>query len=107
MQDDPNTDTPSEHPRPDAEDWEIAFEPYKGHPGAALQLGFLLIILRSYLSVAPYKIDECIDALDLAVDVLFPHTEFHLVSQELFLKVIEGTITREEEQLLNALGIRF
>ena len=46
MQDDPNTDTPSETKPLDTEDWEIALEPYGAHPGAALMLGFNFMVLQ-------------------------------------------------------------
>ena len=91
----------------DAEDWEIAFAPYEGNPGAALSLGFRLMVLKSYLAVEPLKIQDAIKALDLAVEVLFPHTQFHGVSQELFRKVIEGKLTFEEDQKLREMGIEF
>lgn len=91
----------------DAEDWEIALAPYEGNPGAALTLGFHLMVLKGYLSVEPIKLHEAINAIDLAVQVLFPHTQFHEVSQELFLKVIEGNLTLEEDQKLRAIGIQF
>lgn len=89
------------------EDLEIALEPYKDNPGAALSLGFNLMILRSYLSVEPLKIEDAIKGIDLALEVLFPHTEFHIVSFDYFLKVIEGKLTVEQEQTLKALGIKF
>lgn len=91
----------------DPEDWEIALAPYEGHAGAALSLGFLLMVLRSYLSVEPLKIQEAIHAIDLVVEVLFSHTQFHEVSQELFRKVIEGKLTFEEDQKLRGMGIEF
>lgn len=91
----------------DGEDWEIALQPYKGNPSAALSLGFRLIVLRSYLSVEPLKIQEAIAAIDLAVEVLFPHTQFHDLSLDFFRKVIEGKVTFEEEQKLKALGVNF
>lgn len=44
-----NANTPHENPPLDAEDWQNAFEPFKDHPGAALQLSFCLNALRDYV----------------------------------------------------------
>jgi hypothetical protein len=101
-----NRNTDIENPPLDAEDWEIAFEPYEGQPGAALSLGFQLMILRSYLSVKPLRIQDAIEGIDCALDVLFPFTEFHEVSQGLFLRLVEGKQPRDEEKILEALGNR-
>lgn len=89
------------------EDWEIALAAYEGRSGAALSFGFNLMILKSYLQIEPLKIQEAIDGIDCALEVLFPHTEFHLVSFDYFLKVVEGRLTREEEEILKSLGIKF
>ena len=40
------------------------------------------------------------------MEVLFPLTQFHDVSFNLFLKYAEGQLTIEEEQMLNALGVK-
>jgi hypothetical protein len=60
----------------DAEDWQIAFEPYKGNATAALSLGFRFTTLKEYLIDEPPKIKEAIEAIDLAIGVLFPFTDF-------------------------------
>jgi len=91
----------------DAEDWEIAFAPYEGNPGAALRLGFNLMVLKSYLAVEPLKIQAAIEGIDRGIEALFPHTQFREVSYDLFLKVVEGRLTLEEEQILKAMGIKF
>ncbi len=59
-----NTDNPSETKPLDTEDWEIAFEPYGAHPGAALMLGFNFMVLRSYLDIEPIKVHKAIDGID-------------------------------------------
>ena len=91
----------------DAKDWEIAFAPYAGNPGAALTLAFHFVVLKSFLYVEPLKVEDAIEALDRAVEGLFRHTEFQEVSEDLFYKLIEGRITFEEDQMLKALGIKF
>jgi hypothetical protein len=40
------------------------------------------------------------------MEVLFPFTEFHKISFELFLKFTDGELTFEEEQMLKALGVK-
>src|SRR5215208_7326062 len=100
MQNNANTENESNHPVLDDESWEIACEPYDGKPGAALSLGFNLMIMQAYLAVAPLKIQEVIEGLDSAMEVLFPYTEFHKVSYDLFVRLAAGKLTREEEQIL-------
>src|SRR5687768_13952562 len=107
MQDDPTTPNEGEHPDLDAEDWEIALVAYKGNPGAALMLGFHLMVLQSYLAVEPLKIKEAIAAIELACEVLFPYTEFHQIPWAFFRRAIQGQLTIEEEEQLRALGIKF
>ena len=105
--DNPDLDNPSETKPLDTEDWEIALEPFKAHPGAALMLGFNFMVLRSYLDIEPIKVDEAIDAIDRAVAVLFQHTQFHEKALEMFHRLIEGELTLEEEEQLKSLGLRF
>lgn len=106
MQDNANTDNDGEYPL-DALDWEIAFEPYGQNPGAALLLGCHLMVLKNRLAAPPYKVLETSQAIGRAVRVLFPFTDFAEVSFDLFIKLAEGKLTFEEEQMLNALGVKF
>lgn len=103
MQENPNTDDQLV----DAENWAIAFEPYEGKPSAALNLGFNLAVLRTELDMMLIKSQPVMEALDLAMEVLFPFTEFHDAAFDLFIRLTEGQLTKEEEQMLNALGIKF
>ena len=111
MQDNPNItdDTGSNSPyfEMDCEDWEIAFEPLEKNSDAALKLGFNFALMRKYLDAQLFKPRPVMQALDLAMEVLFPLTEFHDVSFNLFLKFCEGRLTFEEEQMLRALGVKF
>jgi hypothetical protein len=75
--------------------------------GNALTLGFNFVVLKRYIAVEPFKLQEAIEALDLAMAVLFQHTQFHEVAYGLFHKLIEGQLTLEEEELLKSLGLRF
>jgi len=107
MQDNATTDNQARHLSMDQEDWQLAFESYEGHPRAALRLGFNLAILRAYLDAQTIKCRHAIEILELALQVLYPHTEFHDVSFSLFIRLTEGKLTFEEEQMLNALGVKF
>jgi hypothetical protein len=107
MQDNPNTDDQTQPVLSDAEDWEIAFEPYEGKPYAALQLGFNFAVLRMHLEGQLFKSPPVIEALDVAMEVLFAYTDFHSTSFDLFVRLTEGRLTTDEEQMLNALGVKF
>ena len=107
MQNHATTDNQAQHLVMDREDWELALEPYKGKSVAALRLGFNLSILRAYLDAQTIKCRHAIGILDQALETLFPYTEFHDVSFSLFIRLTEGKLTFDEEQMLNALGIKF
>ena len=102
-----NTDNQTQHPLIDRDDWEIALEPFAGHTYAALRLGFNIGMLRQELDTQMFKCQPVIEALDLAMEVLFPYTDFHQVSFDLFFRLTDGKLTYEEEQMLHALGIQF
>jgi hypothetical protein len=90
----------------DRHDWEIAFEPLEGTGYPAIRMGFNIRTLRRYLDAQPFKPRPVMEALDLAMEVLFPFTAFQKVSFDLFLKYTDGELTFEEEQMLNALGVK-
>src|SRR5690242_8744603 len=90
MQDNPNTDNQTQQDLVDAENWTLAFEPYEGRSYEALQLGFNLATLRIELDSLLIKSQPVIDALDLAMETLFPYTDFHDASFDLFIRLTEG-----------------
>jgi hypothetical protein len=90
----------------DRGDWELAFEPLEGHAYAAVRMGFNIRMVRKYLDARLLKPRPVIEALDLAMEVLFPFTAFQKASFDLFLKYTDGELTFEEEQMLNALGVK-
>jgi hypothetical protein len=106
MQDNPITENRTQQFDVDREDWEHALKPYEGHPHEALLLGYNVAILRSHLDGLLIKSRPVMEALDLALEALFPHTTFHDASFDLFLRYVDGKLTFEEEQMLNALGIK-
>ena len=102
-----NPITPHENPPLDAEDWQDAFEPYAGQTGAALMLGFNLTVLLSYLTVEPLEIELAVEGLERAIEALYPHTQFHQMCHDMYLKVVGGELTLEEEETLKKLGLKF
>jgi hypothetical protein len=102
MQDNPNTDTYLVDP----EDWAIAFGPYEDKPDHALRLGLNLAILRTELDSMLIKSQPVIEALDDALEILFPFTSFHDASLDLFIRFTQGELTFDEEQILSALGVK-
>jgi hypothetical protein len=104
MPDNPSTDHENETPYPDEEDWQIAFEPFQGHPYAALQLGFHLTEMKRLIDGLEKR--EAIAALDRAIDCLYEHSDFRSVSRDLFLTAIQGKLTPDTEELIRHLGIR-
>jgi|SRR6185369_1265718 len=109
MQDNPNTDNTDSQIDPfemDRLDWELAFQSLEKNSYPVLKLGFNFALMRKYLDMQLFKPRPVMEALDLAMEVLFPLTAFHDVSFNLFLKYAEGQLTFEEEQMLGALGIK-
>ena len=113
MQDNPSTDntttdTGTNTPffEMDRGDWELAFEPLKADPYAAIRMGFNIRMVRKYLDAQLFKPRPVMEALDLAMEVLFPFTEFHKTSLELFLKFTDGKLSFEEEEMLKAMGVK-
>ena len=91
----------------DRHDWEIAFEPLEGTGYAAIRMGFNIRLLRKYLDAQLFKPRPVMEALDLAMEVLYPLTEFHKATFDLFIKYADCELTFEEEQMLRALGVKF
>jgi hypothetical protein len=107
MPDNDSTDKPSERPPLDIEDWELAFAAYKGNHSAALNMGFCLMVIKGYLSYDPPKIEAVLKGIDHAILALYPYTQFHDVCHDMYIKVIGGDLTLEEEEKLKNLGIKF
>ena len=99
-------DDPIPSPLVERDLWEQAFEPFEGEHYAALRLGFNFAMLRNYFESQLIKPQAVMESLDLAMEVLFGYSEFHDASFNLFIRLTEGKLTREEEQMLNALGIK-
>ena len=102
-----NTDAQTHEIDLDREDWELAFESLEKNSYQVLKLGFNFAMMRQYLDRQLIKPRPIMEALDQAMEVLFPLTQFHDVGFNLFLKFADGQLTIEEEQMLEALGVKF
>ena len=103
MPDNPITSIESETPYPDDEEWQVAFEPFQGHPQAALQLGFHLTALKGHIE--GLRKTQALETLDCAIDRLYEHSDFRSVSRELFRVAITGELTTDKEEALRYLGV--
>jgi len=108
MQDNPNTDHTNDQidPALDCGDWKLAFEPLEGNAYAASRMGFNIRWLYRQLDAQLFKPLPVMDSLDHAMKVLFPYTDFHEASFEMFLKYTDSELTYQEEEMLKALGIK-
>jgi hypothetical protein len=102
-----NRNKEHENPPLDAESWELAFEAYKGNTNAALNMGFNLIVLLSYLKVEPLQMEAAIEGLEHGLEALYPYTQFHEVCHDMYIKVVGGDLTLEEEEMLKKMGLKF
>ena len=50
---------------------------------------------------------EAMEALDLAIESLYQHTQFHKMGHQLYRRALEGTITLRQEELVRKLGVKF
>ena len=90
----------------EAENWKIAMELYNGHPIPALLLAHQLMAIKQCLERGRKGIPEAIAGLDLAIDGLYHHTDFHKISHKLYLKRLESTIKPDHEEMLRQLGVK-
>jgi len=90
----------------DAEQWEIVLKVYAAHPVAALTLAYQLIALKQSLQQGKKGIPAAIAGLDLAIDALYPHTDFHKMAHKSYVRTIEGTLRPGQEEKLRQLGVK-
>lgn len=91
----------------ETEQWEFALKPYAADAGAAFDLARRLMEVKRYLEAKPPNTSMAIEALDEAAELLFPHTEFYGAAYDLYLTFIEGEPTKEQEDLMEALDIKY
>jgi hypothetical protein len=90
----------------DAENWKIVFKVYAGHPIMALTLAYQLIALKQSLQRGQKGIPDAIAGLDLAIEGLYPHTDFDRMGRKFYQRTIEGTLKPEQEERLRKLGVK-
>lgn len=90
----------------DPEDWKIVFEVYKEHPILALALAQQFTAIRQSLEQGRKGIPDAIEALNLAIDGVFDHTDFNKMSRKLYRQKLEGTISTTQEEKLRELGVK-
>jgi hypothetical protein len=90
----------------DAENWKIVFKVYAGHSISALTLAYQLIAIKQSLQRGQKGIPDAIAGLDLAIEGLYPHTDFHKMGREFYHRTIEGTLKPEQEEKLRQLGVK-
>jgi hypothetical protein len=89
----------------DAENWKIVFKVYARHPILALTLAYQLIAIKQSLQRGSKGIPDAIAGLDLAIETLYPHTDFHNMGRKMYHRTIEGTITPKQEELIRELRL--
>lgn len=90
----------------EAENWKVVLDLYKGHPVLALLLAYQLMAIKQSLQRGQKGIPEAIAGLELAIEGLYPHTDFHEMGHKLFRVTIEGRLTTKQEELINKLGVK-
>jgi len=51
-------------------------------------------------------IPDAIAGLDLAIEGLYPHTDFYKVGHSLYLRRLRGTMKPNQEEKLRGLGVK-
>ena len=90
----------------EGENWEIALALYKGRPIPALLLAHQLMAIKQCLQRGKRGLPDAIAGLDLAIDNLFPHTDFYKITHKLYMRRLEGTVTHRQEEQLRQLGVK-
>lgn len=90
----------------EGKNWEIALALYKGHPIPALLLAHQLMAIKQCLKRGKEGLPNAITGLDLAIDSLFPHTDFYQLTHKLYVRRLKGTLKSKEEEKLRQLGVK-
>ena len=68
----------------------MVLQVYAGHPVAALTLAYQLIAIKQSLKGGTKGVSDAIAGLDLAIEGLFPHTDFYKMAHKFYHRTIEG-----------------
>ncbi|HKU75839.1 MAG TPA: hypothetical protein VJR02_18165 [Pyrinomonadaceae bacterium] len=96
-----------EHIPLETDELELAFYHYATNPDAALDCARRLFTIKQFLESDPPEVPLAIRALRDAIQVLYPHTDFHKAGRDLFELFLSGGCTTAHESLMRSLGIRF
>jgi hypothetical protein len=89
----------------EAENWKIAVKVYAGDPVSALLLAYQLTAIKQAIQRGRKGIPEAIEGLDMALESLFPHTDFHRMGHKFYYRTIEGALSPKHEAKLRELGV--
>lgn len=90
----------------EAENWKIALERYDGHPIPALLLAHQLMAIKQSLQRGRKGVPDAMAGLDLAIERLFPHTDFYRMGRKLYHRTLEGNLKPRQEEKLRKLGVK-
>jgi len=90
----------------EGKNWEIALALYKGHPIPALLLAHQLMAIKQCLQDGKKGLPDAIAGIDLAIDSLFPYTDFYKITHKLYVRRLKGTLKHKDEEKLRQLGVR-
>jgi hypothetical protein len=51
--------------------------------------------------------EAAIEGLEHGLEALYPYTQFHEVCHDMYIKVVGGDLTLEEEEMLKKMGLKF
>lgn len=88
------------------EQWKLVLEVYAGHPVTALTLAYQLIELKQSLERGTKGIPEAISGLDLAIEALYLHTDFHKMGRKFYRRTIAGNLKLKHQEKLRELGVK-
>ena len=100
-------DVITDNPPIETEAWGIALKPYATDAEAAFDLAKRLMEVKQYLKAKPPDRSMAIEALDEAVELLFPYTPLYEATYDLYLAFIDGTPTKAQEEIMEALEVRY
>lgn len=90
----------------DPENWKIIFQVYAGHPVLALTHAYQLIAIKQSLKRGPKGIPDAIAGLDLAIESLYPHTDFDRMGRKFYYRAIEDKLKPDQAEKLRQLGVK-
>jgi hypothetical protein len=90
----------------EAENWKIALKRYEGHAVSALLLAHQLTAIKQCLERGRKGIPDAIAGLDLAIESLYEHSDFHKMGRKFYHRTLEGTLRPEQQDILRKLGVK-